>query len=445
MLLHRELYKIQVALLLRLCYECLAALNRYNALGTGEVHLNSEEVKAIQEVVRHFTDANKVGAHISETDIVVKTVNRVIQKSTVTAIPGFSQVFVGKGLFAMIKELIQLELQDPNYRHSKEVELFPSVVVKALDFEGTETKIPVIVDLTGSTVKDGLKISKCEEDLCNSIFTIPGALWSPSFLRIFGDYLPDGGNDIQMTGKTTATETSMLEANQTAVFKSLKWEKIVTIATSSMFNIKNGNDANDTASSVSNRILAIGANVIHLVNTAVADICTHFFSNLDSEAAEENLQAIVSYVSILKMTVEQIPKESFQKSSTGGHTARSDKDLHFQLLEDIFAKSFVKGLFDILLPRDEGARIKWATPEMQVMANAALQTGLILFPHFASSFVSFFVYASFNKKFVSFDIFLAAISHLMSTCIYICLLQHANYTVISFGNWEVTLRQRLHA
>ncbi len=387
---YRELYTIQVTLLLRLCYDCLAALNRYNAFGTGEVHLNSEEVKAIQEVIRHFTDANKVGAHIPETDIVVKTVNRVIQNSTITAIPGSSQVFVGKGLLSMLKELIQLELQDPNSRNSKEVEFFPSVVMKALDFDGTETKMPVIVDLTGSTIKDGWKISKCQQDLCNSIFTIPGALWSPSFLRIFGHYLPDDGNDIQMTGKTTATESSMLEANKTAAFKSLKWEKIVTIATSSMFNIKNGNNANDTASSVSNRILAIGANVIHLVNTAVADICTQFFSNLDSEAAEENLQAIVSYVSILKMTVEQIPKESFQKSSTGEKTARrSDKDLHFQLLEDIFAKSFVKGLFDILLPRDEGARIKLATPEMQVMVNAALETGLILCPHFASSFVSF--------------------------------------------------------
>jgi hypothetical protein len=393
LLLYRELYTIQVTLLLRLCYDCLAALNRYNAFGTGDVHLNSEEVKAIQEVIQHFTDANKVGAHISETDLVVKTVNRVIQHSTITIIPGSSPVFVGKGLFSMLKELIQFELQDPHSRNSTEAELFLSVVVKALDVDGTETKIPVIVDLTGSAVQDGgLKISTCEQDLCNSIFTIPGALWSPSFLRLFGHYLPDGGNDIQMTGKTTATETTMLEANKTAAFKSLKWEKIVTIATSSMFSIKNGNHANDTASSVSNRILAIGANVIHLVNTAVADICTQFFSNLDSEAAEEKLQAIVSYVSILKMTVEQIPKESFKNSSTNGQTARSDKDLHFQLLEDIFAKSFVRGVFDILLPRDDFARIKLATPEMQKMVNAALGTGLILFLHFASSFVSFALY-----------------------------------------------------
>jgi hypothetical protein len=83
----------------------------------------------------------------------------------------------------------------------------------------------------------------------------------------------------------------------------------------------------------------------------------------------------------MKMTVEQIPQESFSKSNTAKHrnTFSNHEDVYIQVLEDVFSKAFVKGLFDILLPSDnDAAPSKLATPEMRIMAKATLSTGMYL-------------------------------------------------------------------
>jgi hypothetical protein len=167
------------------------------------------------------------------------------------------------------------------------VDTFAPIVVKALAFDVIQSPREIVVDLTEEAVSedDGGKMSQCEHDLCDSILAIPGALWAPSFSRVFRCLLGADGDDAEI--ETTTTGGVPGAGRNWAVLKSLKWRKLVAVAKSVILIIddaqengdgKSGADAKNMKSAAS-RILNIGANVIHLVNATVADVCSHFFGN----------------------------------------------------------------------------------------------------------------------------------------------------------------------